>query len=128
MRSMVEGARLSMLAALAPLHRSSSGPPPRSGEERMSSDWPLWEVFIRAKGGLSHRHVGSVHAPDSEIALRHARDTYTRRMEGVSLWVVRSADIVASDPSDDAAMFDPAADKVYRHPTFYTIPDDVKHI
>jgi ring-1,2-phenylacetyl-CoA epoxidase subunit PaaB len=92
------------------------------------NDWPLWEVFVRSRGGLSHRHVGSVHAPDREIALRHARDTYTRRMEGVSLWVVRSADIVASDPSDDAAMFDPAADKVYRHPTFYTIPDGVKHI
>ena len=43
------------------------------------SDWPLWEVFVRAKGGLSHRHVGSVHAPDPELALRHARDTYTSK-------------------------------------------------
>ena len=33
MRSMVEGARLSMLAAFAPLHRTSCGPPPRAGEE-----------------------------------------------------------------------------------------------
>jgi ring-1,2-phenylacetyl-CoA epoxidase subunit PaaB len=94
----------------------------------MSKDWPLWEVFVRSKGGMAHRHVGSVHAPDPEIALRHARDTYTRRMEGVSLWVVPSARITASDPGDDAAMFDPAAGKVYRHPTFYSIPDDVKHI
>jgi ring-1,2-phenylacetyl-CoA epoxidase subunit PaaB len=94
----------------------------------MSKDWPLWEVFVRSRGGLSHRHVGSVHAPDAEIAIRHARDTYTRRMEGVSLWVVLSASIVASDPSEDAAMFDPAADKVYRHPTFYNIPDHIKHI
>ncbi len=22
-------------------------------------DWPLWEVFVRSKGGMSHRHVGS---------------------------------------------------------------------
>ena len=95
---------------------------------RMMKDWPLWEVFVRSKGGMSHRHVGSVHAPDAEIAIRHARDTYTRRMEGVSLWVVPSASIVASDPADDAQMFDPADDKVYRHPTFYNIPDDVKHI
>ena len=65
---------------------------------RVSGDWPLWEVFVRSKGGLAHRHVGSVHAPDSELALRHARDTYTRRQEGVSLWVVASAEIVASDP------------------------------
>ena len=67
----------------------------------MSKDWPLWEVFVRSRGGLSHRHVGSVHAPDAEIALRHARDTYTRRMEGVSLWVVPSAEITASDPAED---------------------------
>lgn len=92
------------------------------------SDWPLWEVFVRTKGGLSHRHVGSVHAPDREIALRHARDTYTRRMEGVSLWVVPSAAIVASDPADSGAIFEPAADKIYRHPTFYDIPDGITHI
>ena len=88
-------------------------------EHKMSSDWPLWEVFVRSRGGLSHRHVGSVHAPDAEIALRHARDTYTRRMEGVSLWVVPSASITASDPAED---------KIYRHPTFYDIPDGITHI
>ncbi len=94
----------------------------------MSREWPLWEVFIRTKGGLSHRHAGSVHAPDPELAMRHARDTYTRRMEGVSLWVVRSSDIVASDPAQDGPMFEPAEGKIYRHPTFYEIPDVVKHI
>ena len=40
------------------------------------SDWPLWEVFVRTKGGLAHRHFGSVHAPDAEMALRHARDMF----------------------------------------------------
>ena len=99
-----------------------------SGETSGGHDWPLWEVFVRSKGGLNHRHVGSVHAPDAELALRHARDTYTRRMEGVSLWVVPSASIIASDPADGGPMFEPAQDKVYRHPTFYDIPDEVKHI
>ena len=94
----------------------------------MSRDWPLWEVFLRSKGGLNHKHVGSVHAPDPELAIRHARDTYTRRMEGISLWVVRSSDIVASDPSAAGELFEPAADKVYRHPTFYDIPDVLSHI
>jgi ring-1,2-phenylacetyl-CoA epoxidase subunit PaaB len=75
-------------------------------------DWPLWEVFVRAKGGLSHRHVGSVHAPDAELALRHARDTYTRRLEGVSLWVVPSASIIASDPADSGPLVEPAEDKI----------------
>jgi ring-1,2-phenylacetyl-CoA epoxidase subunit PaaB len=99
-----------------------------SGESRSGGDWPLWEVFVRSKGGLSHRHVGSVHAPDPQLALAHARDTYTRRQEGVSLWVVPSAQIVASDPAQAEELFEPAADKIYRHPTFYDIPDEVKHI
>lgn len=94
----------------------------------MSKEWPLWEVFVRTKNGLSHRHAGSVHAPDGATALQGARDTYTRRMEGVSLWVIPSAQIVASDPREQDAMFEPAADKVYRHPTFYKIPDNVKNI
>lgn len=93
-----------------------------------AGDWPLWEVFVRARGGLSHRHVGSVHAADPEMAVRHARDTYTRRMEGVSLWVVPSASITASDPAQAGPLFAPAEDKVYRHPTFYSIPDNIKHI
>jgi len=91
----------------------------------MTTDWPLYEVFIRAKSGLSHRHAGSVHAADDEMALNHARDVYTRRNEGVSIWVVRSSEIVASDPQDSAALFEPAKDKIYRHPTFYEIPEDV---
>jgi ring-1,2-phenylacetyl-CoA epoxidase subunit PaaB len=94
----------------------------------MSAGLPLWEVFVRAKNGLSHRHVGSVHAADPRMAVQAARDVYTRRMEGVSLWVVPSAAITASDPGDSAALFAPAEDKVYRHPTFYVVPDNIKHI
>jgi len=94
----------------------------------MNTPFPLWEVFIRAKNGLSHRHAGSVHAADPAMALEAARDTYTRRLEGISLWVVPSAAITASDPSDYAALFDPAEDKIYRHPTFYNVPDHVPHI
>ena len=99
-----------------------------SREKAVSDRWPLYEVFIRPKSGLEHKHVGSVHAVDSSMALEHARDLYTRRMEGVSIWVVASADISASDPSDADAFFEPAMDKVYRHPTFYKIPDDVENM
>ncbi|HEY5264838.1 MAG TPA: 1,2-phenylacetyl-CoA epoxidase subunit PaaB [Steroidobacteraceae bacterium] len=88
--------------------------------------WPLYEVFIRARGGLDHKHVGSLHATDARMAIEHARDLYTRRQEGVSIWVVRSVDIVASDPGESDALFEPARDKIYRHPTFYEIPDEVK--
>ncbi|HEX2140550.1 MAG TPA: 1,2-phenylacetyl-CoA epoxidase subunit PaaB, partial [Woeseiaceae bacterium] len=65
--------------------------------------WPLYEVFVRSRSGLSHRHVGSVHAADDQMALDHARDVYTRRNEGVSIWVVRSSELVASDPGEAAA-------------------------
>ena len=91
-------------------------------------EWPLWEIFIRGQHGLSHRHVGSLHAPDAETAIRNARDVYTRRNEGVSIWVVESKYITASNPEDAEELFDPAKDKVYRHPTFYDLPDDVTHI
>ena len=89
-------------------------------------DWPLFEIFIRARGGLDHKHVGSVHATDAAMAIEHARDVYTRRQEGVSVWVVRSSDIVASDPADSDSLFEPARDKIYRHPTFYDIPKEVE--
>lgn len=89
-------------------------------------DWPLYEIFVRARSGLDHKHVGSLHAADARMAIEHARDLYTRRLEGVSIWAVRSADIVASDPGEADALFEPARDKIYRHPTFYDIPDEVK--
>ena len=90
--------------------------------------WPLYEVFIRSKQGLAHRHVGSLHAADDQMALQNARDAYTRRNEGCSIWVVKSEHLVASQPEDRAAFFDPSDDKVYRHPTFYTIPDGIKNM
>jgi ring-1,2-phenylacetyl-CoA epoxidase subunit PaaB len=89
------------------------------------AEWPLWEIFIRGQHGASHRHVGSLHAPDAELAIKHARDVYTRRKEGVSIWAVPSAQIAASSPSKKGPMYDPAEDKTYRHPTFFDIPKDV---
>lgn len=94
----------------------------------VGADWPLYEVFVRGKRGLNHVHVGSLHAADDAMALRHARDLYTRRNEGVSIWVARSADIVASSPDEKDPFFAPSGDKVYRHPTFYNIPDNVPHM
>ena len=86
---------------------------------------PLWEVFIRSRNGLAHKHVGSLHATDATLALQAARDIYTRRGEGLSIWVVPSSAITASDPADKEMLFEPTASKIYRHPTFYKVPDDV---
>jgi ring-1,2-phenylacetyl-CoA epoxidase subunit PaaB len=92
------------------------------------TEWPLWEVFIRSKQGLDHKHAGSLHAADAQMAIENARDVYTRRMEGVSIWVVESKHIHASNPDEADALYDPANDKVYRHPTFYDLPDELKHM
>jgi len=89
---------------------------------------PLYEVFIRSKRGLDHRHVGSLHAEDSAQALEYARDVYLRRSEGVSVWVVCSSDITASQESDVASFLDPMDDKPYRHATHYKLPKEVDNM
>ncbi len=88
-------------------------------------EWPLWEIFIRGQHGLAHRHVGSLHAPDAEMAMKNARDVYTRRNEGLSIWIVPSSNITASSPTEKGPFFEPANSKVYRHPTFFKIPNEV---
>lgn len=93
-----------------------------------ANEWPLWEVFIRSKAGLDHKHAGSLHAADAAMAIENARDVYTRRMEGVSIWVVESRYVHASDPADADSLYEPANDKIYRHPTFYNLPDELKHM
>lgn len=90
--------------------------------------WPLWEVFVRSASGLAHKHVGSLHAPDASLALKNARDVYTRRNEGTSVWVVRSSDVVASEPADRDVLFGAAESKTFRQPTYFHVPDGVKHL
>jgi ring-1,2-phenylacetyl-CoA epoxidase subunit PaaB len=97
-------------------------------QETKRAEWPLWEVFIRSKQGLDHKHAGSLHAADAQMAIENARDVYTRRMEGVSIWVVESKHIHASNPDEAESFYEPANDKVYRHPTFYELPDAVKYM
>lgn len=106
----------------------SAGAAPASSSHDPSREWPLWEVFIRSRQGLDHKHCGSLHAADAQMALENARDVYTRRQEGVSLWVVESRHIHASRSEDSEMLFGPAEDKIYRHPTFYDLPDEVKHM
>ena len=101
---------------------------PIGGGLEGASDWPLWEIFIRSKQGLDHKHVGSLHAADAQMAIENARDVYTRRMEGVSIWVMESKYIHATDPDEAESLYEPAIDKIYRHPSFYHLPDEVKHM
>jgi ring-1,2-phenylacetyl-CoA epoxidase subunit PaaB len=106
----------------------AGGQPESSQPSVNENNWPLWEVFIRSKQGLDHKHAGSLHAADAQMAIENARDVYTRRMEGISIWVVESKYIHASNPSETASLYEPANDKVYRHPTFYQLPEAVKNM
>jgi len=93
-----------------------------------TTGWGLWEVFVRSSRGLSHVHAGSLHAPDAAMALRNARDLYTRRNEGVSIWVVPADAIAASDPDAKGSFFESPQGKDYRHATYYTKSEGVKHL
>jgi ring-1,2-phenylacetyl-CoA epoxidase subunit PaaB len=107
---------------------SGSDMPNGPDKNKTASEWPLWEIFIRSKQGLDHKHVGSLHAADAQMAVENARDVYTRRQEGVSIWVVKSKHIHASNPDEAESFYEPANDKVYRHPTFYDLPDEINHM
>jgi ring-1,2-phenylacetyl-CoA epoxidase subunit PaaB len=111
-----------------PDKKGGGNEPTPAEANRDGHEWPLWEVFIRSKQGLDHKHVGSLHAADAKMAVENARDVYTRRQEGISIWVVESKYIHASNPDEAQSMYDPANDKVYRHPTFYDLPDEVKQM
>lgn len=123
---------LTSSAAEVPVSTSSAGGYPVSAGSTSSTSttsvWPLWEVFVRSSRGLSHVHAGSLHAPDAAMALRNARDLYTRRNEGVSIWVVPADAIAASDPDAKGSFFESPQGKDYRHATYYTKSEGVKHL
>ena len=89
---------------------------------------PLYEVFVRSRRGLDHQHAGSLRADDAEMALQYAREIYTRRREGISIWVVPFAYITASQESYALAFFDPADSKPFRDATYYELPKEVKNL
>ncbi|NNE34983.1 MAG: 1,2-phenylacetyl-CoA epoxidase subunit B [Rhodothermales bacterium] len=93
-----------------------------------TTNTPVWEVFLQTKSGKPHEHAGNVHAEDAEMALLNARDVYARREHPLSIWVVRSEHLHASQPADHDSFFDPADDKLYRHPSFYTVPRGVRDV
>ena len=88
----------------------SSGASNHPAASTDATEWPLWEVFIRSKQGLDHKHAGSLHAADAQMAIENARDVYTRRMEGISIWVVESKHIHATNPDEAEMFYEPAED------------------
>ncbi|MGE5680209.1 MAG: 1,2-phenylacetyl-CoA epoxidase subunit PaaB [Bacillota bacterium] len=97
-------------------------------QNQFDSQLRLWEVFVQEGEGAPHIHAGSLHAPDKEMALQNARDVYARRGKVLSIWVVPTEAITATMPKDTGPFFDPADDKVYRHPQFYKVPKGVRNL
>ncbi len=88
----------------------------------------LWEVFVRHRRGLAHVHAGSMPATGPYDAIEKSRRVYVTHQEGVSVWVVSATQVVAADPEDAEALFEPFADKDYRYPTYYEIPEEVGYM
>lgn len=74
----------------------------------MTDQWPRYEVFKQDRTGGPFRNVGSVHAPDAELALMNARNVFARRPACVALWVVPDA-VIARRAADQLAAGDAGA-------------------
>ncbi len=96
---------------------SRNGTPAGAHERRwgeaLAAPHDVWAVFLQARTRDPHVYVGDVHAPDAEMALVLAKESFTRRDPCVNLWVVR-ADQICATPRDAEGMFEPATDKSYR--------------
>ncbi len=96
--------------------RISRGDIPAENEYKEKTEldqWETYEVFHQSSRGAQHVHVGSVHAPNADMALIFGKEQYARRMKCVNLWVVRTAHVSATS-YEDSDMFEPALDKSYR--------------
>ncbi len=83
-----------------------------------------FEVFAQKKRGTHHEHVGSLHAPNPEMALLFAKEQYGRRGVCVNMWVAKTSDIFATDYDDDD-IFSTVPDKQYREPGVYKVVDRI---
>ena len=86
--------------------------------------WQTYEVFHQEKRGKQHEHVGSVHAPNKEMALLFAKEQFARRKRCVNIWVVKTADIFATQLEDED-MFYTTPEKVHREAAGYKVSDKI---
>jgi len=97
----------------------------QDGELHVLDHFQTYEVFEQKKRGTHHMHVGSVHAPNSELAMMFAKEQYTRRGNCVNLWVVKTSEIFVTQ-YEDADMFENTPSKLHRDPNSYKVMDRIK--
>jgi ring-1,2-phenylacetyl-CoA epoxidase subunit PaaB len=79
-----------------------------------------FEVFHQAKSGARHIHVGSVHAPNAELAILFAKEQFGRRSQTVNMWVVKTEDVISLSP-EDVELFTTTPDKDFREASGYKV-------
>jgi ring-1,2-phenylacetyl-CoA epoxidase subunit PaaB len=84
-----------------------------------------YEVFHQNKRGAQHKHVGIVHAPNSDMALLYAKEQYARREQTANIWVAPSSSIAATEYADDD-IFTTTPEKIYRNPATYKVMDRIQ--
>lgn len=95
------------------------------GHQENLDQWQTYEVFAQRKRGTHHEHVGSVHAPNQEMAILFAKEQYTRRGVCVNLWVARTSDIFTTEYEDED-IFETTSEKYHRDPESYKVMDRIK--
>ena len=84
-----------------------------------------YEVFHQEKRGDQPIHVGSLHAPSTELALVMAKEQYARRSRTVAIWVVPTSAIMTISV-EDADIFETTPAKDYREAKGYRIGKKLK--
>lgn len=97
----------------------------QEGELNALDHFQTYEVFEQKKRGTHHMHVGSVHAPNAELAMMFAKEQYTRRGQCVNLWVVKTSDIFVTQ-YEDADIFETTSLKIHRDPNSYKVMDRIQ--
>ncbi len=85
-----------------------------------------YEVFHIEKRGEHPMHVGSLHAPNHEMALLFAKEQYGRRSRTIGLWVARTSDIAVIGMEEDSDIFASAVEKDYREAKGYRVGGKIK--
>lgn len=95
------------------------------GVQEPLDQWQTYEVFQQKKRGTQHIHVGSVHAPNPEMAILFAKEQYARRGQCVNLWVVKTSDVFATEYEDED-IFSTTPEKTYREAEIYKVMDRIQ--
>lgn len=85
--------------------------------------WQTYEVFTQAKTGAHHMHVGSLHAPNDEMAYVLAKEQFGRRNKVTSLWVAKTSVMITAE--NDSELFARNDEKIYREAGGFKVMDRI---